>query len=941
MTGAAPDPETLRDAFDALHETPVADRPAAIEALRRRDPDLADRVARMLVALDAAPHFLVAPLEIDSDALTGALDRPATSIASADTVMIDPGDPSAHDAAGLSPPPDLVPGHRLVAPLASGGSGIVFVAEQLKPRRQVAIKLLRHGVPHPADRRRFEFEAELLARMSHPGIAAVHAAGLLPEAHGGSPWISMELVEGARRIDEWCRERALDDAKRVELVISVADAVQHAHRNGAIHRDLKPGNVLVDADGRPRVIDFGIAIASGEAVGGSDRRPAPEDETGAGTMTGTWVGTPGYMSPEQLTLGRREVDARADVFGLGVILYELLTGSLPHDLADKPLHEMMRVVVETDPVPPREHRPSLDADLEQVVLKAIRRERDQRYGSIPEFAADLRRWSRKEPVLARPPTATYRARKFVQRHRVPVTASVLATAALLGTSIAATALWQRSERTLAELRRTEAAEREAVARATRTAERLASLQQELAAIGGTTTWATGSLGRVADGVVRTARDTIADTSNRDARRTIIGNAITTLDRLEREVGDDPALRTELASGYSRLGSAQGLGWNAAAADVEPGIPAYERAVAILERLVHEAPTDAARRDRLAAARMSLGEAFRKVGRSEEAFEQGSLAVADAERAFEDDPTLEHGSRLVRALWVLGDSVIGFAGDRGGLTVSRRAAELADGLRAAFGDRPDTLELVSWTALRHGLWLNRDPEAIAEVIEIFDRGIDAGIIWIARDARVDAGTAGVLANALNGLAAVEAGRGPHEAAAFAVGVAARASRALDVRTAGDPPIDADAATRIAAVRGEMFAAATRLFAEAGDAERATIFASRTLGEAASDAASMITAADAVHRLAPTAERIQVEGALAHAALARTADLDPAIGGPGPDLLATLAELLRDRGERERAARAARIGLAAVAAGRTARGPVPESPESLEARLRSLAGSDPAS
>ncbi len=327
--------------------------------------------------------------------------------------------------------------YRLIRKIGEGGMGLVWLAQQSEPlRRQVALKLIRAGLYDTSLLRRFRAERESLARMEHPAIAKVFDAGVTPE---GQPFLVMEYVPG-NPITEYCDEKKLTLRERLELFAEVCDAVQHAHQKAVIHRDLKPGNILVvDVDGKPmpRIIDFGLAKA------------LTEQSLGESLVTGLGgiIGTPGYMSPEQCGSTRGDVDTRTDVYALGIVLYELLTGELPIDRRrwhEQPLHESIRQLQEEDPILPStkvltsEQGPSvaerralqakelvsqLRGDLDWITMKAIDRDPNRRYGTPSELAADLHRYLRYDPVLARPASLSYRFEKYVRRHRMGVTAA--------------------------------------------------------------------------------------------------------------------------------------------------------------------------------------------------------------------------------------------------------------------------------------------------------------------------------------------------------------------------------------------------------------------------------------------------------------------------------------------------------------------------------------
>jgi WD40 repeat protein/predicted Ser/Thr protein kinase len=318
----------------------------------------------------------------------------------------------------IAPPAPRLPAvgrYRVVRVLGEGGMGTVFEAEQDRPNRCVALKVIRPGLLSPAVLKRFEQEVEILGRLRHPGIAQIYEAGI---AEDGQPFFAMEFVRGLP-LDEYARSRALTVPDRLSLMARVCDAVQHAHDQGVIHRDLKPGNILVDETGQPKVLDFGVARATDADL-----------ITGAGlTQTGQLLGTPSYMSPEQLASGS-VVDHRTDVYALGVILFELLAHRLPSELTNRPLAEVARMIVDQDPPRLGSINPELRGDVETIVAKALAKEPARRYASAADLAADIRRWLAREPILARPPSAMYHLRQFARRH-TGLVGGVLATGAAL------------------------------------------------------------------------------------------------------------------------------------------------------------------------------------------------------------------------------------------------------------------------------------------------------------------------------------------------------------------------------------------------------------------------------------------------------------------------------------------------------------------------------
>ncbi len=319
--------------------------------------------------------------------------------------------------------------YELLRLLGEGGMGEVWEAEQTGPvRRRVALKVVKAGMDTKRVTARFDAERQALALMNHPNVAQVFGGGTAPS---GRPYFVMELVPGTN-LRQYCRDRDLPLASRLGLFLQVCDGVQHAHQKGLVHRDLKPSNILVaerDGQPQPKIIDFGVARAI-------DERHAPGTTL---TEKGQIVGTLEYMSPEQADFVAHDVDTRADVYSLGVILYELLTGRLPFTAEALPgfdYVELLRSIRETDPA-----RPSLRTDgarsreirgeLDWIVMKAIEKDRERRYVSAHELAEDVRRYLANEPVLACPPSRSYRVRKLVRRHRATVAGAAVAAAALV------------------------------------------------------------------------------------------------------------------------------------------------------------------------------------------------------------------------------------------------------------------------------------------------------------------------------------------------------------------------------------------------------------------------------------------------------------------------------------------------------------------------------
>jgi serine/threonine protein kinase/tetratricopeptide (TPR) repeat protein len=387
----------------------------------------------------------------DLDPNPAATERPSIPSVTLDLMTTIASTPSGLAGGGATPETTFIGPYKLLRRLGEGGMGQVWLAEQTAPvQRQVALKLIRVGRYDDDLLQRFRSERQSLAMMDHPAIAKVFDAGATPD---GQPYFVMEHVTGVS-ITKYCDDKCLTIRQRLELFFQVCEGVQHAHQKAIIHRDLKPANILVkEVDGKPipRIIDFGLAKAVG---------PQISDETMM-TRAGDWVGTPGYMSPEQAD-GSVDIDTRTDVYSLGVILYVLLTGDQPFDMSqwkNQPFHESMRQLRENDPLKPstkirkqdpvtlarrahkRQNEPGMlvrqvSGDLDCIVLKALEKDRNRRYATPLELAADVDRYLRNAPVSAHPAGIAYRARKYVRRHRLSVSVAGAGLVLLIGFAIA-------------------------------------------------------------------------------------------------------------------------------------------------------------------------------------------------------------------------------------------------------------------------------------------------------------------------------------------------------------------------------------------------------------------------------------------------------------------------------------------------------------------------
>jgi serine/threonine protein kinase len=425
--------------FTEAIQLPDKERIAFLDRVCADDEDLRSRIEKLLKSNDRAGDFLETPL-------SGSISEVRAKVAAGEK------------------PGDRVDRYKLLEQIGEGGCGVVFVAEQEEPvRRRVALKVVKPGMDTKSVIARFEVERQALALMDHPHIAHVFDAGT---TESGRPYFVMELVEGVK-ITDYCDRHCLPIDARLDLFVQVCDAIQHAHQKGIIHRDIKPSNILVTTgqDGKPapKVIDFGIA-----------RPTAGQHLTDRTIFTARemLIGTPAYMSPEQAALSSTEVDTRTDIYSLGVLLYELLTGTTPFDpreLLKTGFDAVRRVVCEEEPVRPstrlnamsrseltevcHQRRAELSplirqlrGDLDWIAMMALEKDRTRRYKTANGLALDVRRFLTGETVLARPPSKFYKAQKLVLRNKLLFAASgTLATLLVAGVIVLSAALARERE----------------------------------------------------------------------------------------------------------------------------------------------------------------------------------------------------------------------------------------------------------------------------------------------------------------------------------------------------------------------------------------------------------------------------------------------------------------------------------------------------------------
>jgi serine/threonine-protein kinase len=503
--------------------------------------------------------------------------------------------------------PERVGRYRIDSVLGEGGMGVVYKAEQTHPvRRIVALKLIKLGLDTRQVVARFDAERQALAMLDHPNVARVFDAGA---DDLGRPYFVMEHVAGVP-LTQYCDARRLPTAQRLSLFTQACAAILHAHQKGIIHRDLKPGNLLVaDVDGQPavKVIDFGLAKAMSE----------PLSERALATERGQLLGTPEYMSPEQASGGSAIVDTRADVYALGVILYELVTGVLPFDpesLRSGSIADIERTIRHTEPPRPSArltrdvslmtlaaHARSTDrqslvrtlrSDLDWVVMRAIEKEPERRYASVSELAADVGRYLRHEPVLAGPPSVAYRVRKFVRRNRVGVGVTLVLLASLVGGLVMTTHQMLRARRAEAEANARFGDVRELASRF------MFDFHRQIAHLPGST----------------------------PAVRMLVETSLDYLNRLAPRAADDPTLLAEIAKAYELVGDIQGSPHGSNLGDTAGALESYRRAAQLRDELLRKRPGDVQAQRDAAVNVEKVAQVLQARGESDEALRQFQAAL---------------------------------------------------------------------------------------------------------------------------------------------------------------------------------------------------------------------------------------------------------------------------------------------------------------------------
>ena len=582
-------------------ERPRAERAALLADRCGGDGTLRADIESLIAAHDSAGTF------IDQPALSNAAALASLTVSS---------------AAG-----SRIGAYQIIRELGHGGMGVVYLAARadLAFDQQVAIKIGRGLIVDQYLAQRFRDERQILANLNHPGIARLLDGGATDE---GAPYLVMEYIEGVP-ITQFCDLHGLNTRQRLALFRRVCDAVHYAHRNLVIHRDLKPDNILVTADGTPKLLDFGIA-----------RLVVTEAYEATPTVRSF---TPEYASPEQIR--GEPMSTASDVYSLAMLLYLLLTGRRPYGvLAEDPL-ELARTICEVEPSAPA----TVARDLDTIVLKALRKEPDRRYGSVEQFSNDISRYLEGLPVLAAPDTLAYRAAKFVRRRAFAVgSAAVLLLTVATATGVTT---WQmriaRRERAVAE-------------------QRFNDVRQLANVVGGE------------------LHDAIKDLSGATAaRKLLVTRVIEYLDRLAGSAGNEVSLQRELADAYGKMGDAQGNPYVANLGDGVGAMRSYQKAFAVHAALAAADPADATVQRNLAADHVRIADMLWADGKYASALERYRTAMASYQRlAAEDATRLEDRFLVTRVLSRMGQLQMN-AGELGdALQLYRQSRSLASGLTAA-------------------------------------------------------------------------------------------------------------------------------------------------------------------------------------------------------------------------------------------------------------------
>lgn len=646
--------DELADLFNEALEAPPGRRTRLMSSLRASDPRRADELESLLEAAARPQPLLDAPLEIPIPESTAPQDLEGVALE----------------------------GLELGPCIGEGGMGRVYEAWQLQPRRRVAVKVLSGGGEHLGPR--LSLEAQALARLDHPSVAKVLGAGRGEVEGRPVAWMAVEFIEDATPLTDHAQRAGLDRAERVALLLEAVRAIEHAHGKGVLHRDLKPQNLLVDGtSGRVKVIDFGLARLSD---------PVHDEERGR-TLHGEVLGTLAYMSPEQAAGRHRDVDVRTDVYALGAVLFELLTGAPLHDLEGATILESLAAIQAGRVRSARTLDGSIDADLDSVVSKAVAADPEERYGSAGALAEDLRRWLAGHPVVARRPSAVHRLRLFARRRKGAFTAAAVAAVLLVVGLGIITRLSMDNARKLGEI------ERRGLA--------IEAAREELSSVSAAVT---RIVERDTASIVDRATAADADAESKIEKRAAARSALADLERLRDLLGTDRTSLRALATAFGRIGDLRWTGWTMDTADADMLWDAKVQAAALWRRALLEDPEDAEATRELVETLTAIANAARGRKRHEEGipFADEAVMIARRARTAKDAEDAASTLRLIEALFARSDLMIPRASAPQALVDSREALDLARTLPR--DDEPGAARQAreeAWALLRIGFWVARE------------------------------------------------------------------------------------------------------------------------------------------------------------------------------------------------------------------------------------------